>query len=154
VRKRPADTGLARWQHLLDQLHAVRLNRWDGLKACGWSMTNWLADIACLACACYATGSHPAIPVLLTAYAVSKTAGVAVPLLPGGLGVVEMVLVSALVKSGIPFVGAFPAVVVYRLVSFLLITAIGWVVFFFLFRKSDPLKRTHHRAFDDEPIED
>jgi uncharacterized membrane protein YbhN (UPF0104 family) len=153
LRKRPPEEGLLRWQQLLEQAQAVRLSRLDGLKAFSWSMTNWLADIACLACACYATDAHPSLPGLLTAYALGKTAAVAVPLLPGGLGVVELVLVPTLTGSGVPSGAAFSAVVIYRLVSFLLVTAVGWVVFFLVFRKSDPIHTKQPDEFDQERLQ-
>lgn len=153
LRKRPPEEGLARWQQLLGQTQAVRLSRMDGLKAFAWSMTNWTSDIACLAFACYATDAHPSLPGLLTAYWLGKTAAVAVPLLPGGLGVVEVVLVPALTGSGVPSGAAFSAVVIYRLVSFLLVTAIGWVIFFLLFRKSDPIHPKNRDEFDEERFE-
>lgn len=153
VRKRPPEEGLARWHQLLEQTQAVRLSRWDGLKAFAWSMANWASDTACLAFACYATDAHPGLPGLLIAYALVKTAALAVPLLPGGIGVVEVVLVPALTAGGVPSGAAFSATVIYRLVSFLLVTAVGWAIFFLLFRKSDPINAKHRDEFDAERFE-
>ncbi|NKE29604.1 UPF0104 family protein, partial [Mycobacterium tuberculosis] len=44
------------------------------------------------------------------------------------------VLVPGLVSSGMPLPSAISAMLIYRLISWLLIAAIGWVVFFFMFR--------------------
>jgi putative heme transporter len=54
--------------------------------------------------------------------------------MPGGLLVVEAVLVPGLVSSGMSLPSAISAMLIYRLISWLLIAAIGWVVFFFVFR--------------------
>lgn len=54
--------------------------------------------------------------------------------MPGGLLVVEAVLVPGLVSSGMGLPNAISAMLIYRLISWLFIAAIGWVVFFFMFR--------------------
>ena len=46
-------------------------------------------------------------------------------LTPGGIGVVEAALASALVAAGLPASQAVPAVVVYRLISLWLLAALG-----------------------------
>jgi putative heme transporter len=48
--------------------------------------------------------------------------------------VVEAVLVPGLVSSGMTLASAISAMLIYRLVSWIFISAIGWVVFFFMFR--------------------
>ncbi|MGL4305087.1 MAG: lysylphosphatidylglycerol synthase transmembrane domain-containing protein [Mycobacteriaceae bacterium] len=134
IRKKEPDHGVARWEEILAQLEAVQLSRRDGGKAFGWSLLNWIADVGCLAFACYAAGGYPSIAGLAVAYAASKAAGAAIPIFPGGLGVVEIVLVPALVSSGMTGPGALSAVIIYRLVSFLLVAIVGWIIFFILFR--------------------
>ena len=54
--------------------------------------------------------------------------------MPGGLLVVEAVLVPGLVSSGMTLASAISAMLIYRLVSWIFIAVIGWVVFFFMFR--------------------
>ena len=54
--------------------------------------------------------------------------------MPGGLLVVEAVLVPGLVSSGMTLAGAISAMLIYRLISWIFLAAIGWVVFFFMFR--------------------
>ncbi|WP_072687104.1 TIGR00374 family protein [Rhodococcus marinonascens] len=129
VRKRPPLTGVRQWMHIVNQMSAVRMGRSDTARAFGWSLFNWIADVSCLAFACYAIGGHPALAGLAVAYAAGKAAGSAIPLLPGGLGVMDAVLVPALTASGMSGAEAVSAIVVYRLVSFLLMAAIGWIVF-------------------------
>jgi uncharacterized protein (TIRG00374 family) len=101
--------------------------------AFSWSMFNWVADVACLAFACYAAGGHPSLAGLTVAYAAARAVG-SIPLMPGGLLIVEAVLVPGLVSSGMTLASAISAMLIYRLVSWIFISAIGWVVFFFVFR--------------------
>ena len=54
--------------------------------------------------------------------------------MPGGLLVVEAVLVPGLVSSGMTLASAISAMLIYRLVSWIFISAIGWVVFLLVFR--------------------
>ena len=70
---------------------------------------------------------------LTVAYAAARAVG-SIPLMPGGLLVVEAVLVPGLVSSGMTLAAAISAMLIYRLVSWIFISAIGWVVFFFMFR--------------------
>jgi uncharacterized protein (TIRG00374 family) len=133
VRGKPADTGLAKWREMLTQLESVQLSRRDLGEAFGWSLLNWIADVGCLLAACYATGGHPSLAGVTVAYAAARAVG-AIPLMPGGLLVVEAVLVPGLVSSGMSLASAISAMLIYRLVSWIFIAAIGWVVFFFMFR--------------------
>jgi uncharacterized protein (TIRG00374 family) len=55
-------------------------------------------------------------------------------LLPAGLGVMDAVLVPALTASGMSGAEALSAVVVYRLISFVLVAAVGWIVFALRYR--------------------
>ena len=133
VRGKPVDTGLARWRETLAQLESVSLSRRALGTAFTWSLFNWMADVACLAFAAYAAGGHPSLAGLTVAYAAARAVG-SIPLMPGGLLVVEAVLVPGLVSSGMTLASAISAMLVYRLVSWIFISAIGWVVFFFVFR--------------------
>jgi uncharacterized protein (TIRG00374 family) len=133
ARGRPADTGLDKWREMLCQLESVSLSRRALGTAFSWSLFNWIADVACLAFAAYAAGGHPSLAGLTVAYAAARAVG-SIPLMPGGLLVVEAVLVPGLVSSGMTLASAISAMLIYRLVSWIFISSIGWVVFFFLFR--------------------
>ncbi|UQX10863.1 lysylphosphatidylglycerol synthase transmembrane domain-containing protein [Candidatus Mycobacterium methanotrophicum] len=137
LRGRPADTGLAKWREMLAQLESVTLSRRALSSAFSWSLVNRFADVACLGFAAYAAGYHASIGGLTVACAAARAVGT-IPLMPGGLLVVEAVLVPGLVSSGLPLSGAISAMLIYRLISWLLLAAVGWAVFFFMFRtKSD-----------------
>ncbi len=133
VRGKPADTWLEKWREILSQLESVSLTRRQLGVAFGWSLFNWVCDVACLAFAAYAAGGHPSLAGLTVAYAAARAVG-AIPLMPGGLLVVEAVLVPGLVSSGMTLPAAISTMLIYRLVSWIFIAAIGWVVFFFVFR--------------------
>ena len=138
LRSKPADTGLRKWRETLTQLESVSLNRRELSEAFSWSLFNWIADVACLAFAAYAAGGHPSLAGLTVAYAAARAMG-AIPLMPGGLLVVEAILVPGLVSSGMALPAAISAMLIYRLVSWIFISAIGWVVFFFMFRTEGAL---------------
>ncbi len=133
VRGKPADAGAAKWREILMQLESVSLSRRDLGVAFSWSLFNWVADVACLGFAAYAAGDHASVAGLTVAYAAARAVGT-IPLMPGGLLVVEAVLVPGLVSSGMALPNAISAMLVYRLISWLFIAAVGWVVFFFMFR--------------------
>lgn len=133
LRGKPSDTWLDKWRDLLRQLESVRLTRRALTSAFSWSLFNWIADVACLAFAAYAAGGHPSLAGLTVAYAAARAVG-SIPLMPGGLLVVEAVLVPGLVSSGMTLAAAISAMLIYRLVSWIFISTIGWIVFFFMFR--------------------
>lgn len=146
LRGKPADTGVDKWREHLQQLESVSLSRRNLSTAFSWSLFNWVADVACLAFAAYAAGGRPSLAGLTVAYAAARAVG-SIPLMPGGLLVVEAVLVPGLVTSGMTLASAISAMLIYRLVSWIFIAAIGWVVFFFMFR-------TEKDVDPDAPVDD
>jgi putative heme transporter len=145
IRGKPADTGLAKWRETLMQLESVSLGRRDLAVAFSWSLFNWVADVACLGFAAYAAGDHASVAGLTVAYAAARAVGT-IPLMPGGLLIVEAVLVPGLVSSGMSLPNAISAMLIYRLISWLFIAAVGWLVFFFVFRTENV------DDSDDDPI--
>ncbi|MGZ4560380.1 MAG: lysylphosphatidylglycerol synthase transmembrane domain-containing protein [Mycobacteriaceae bacterium] len=136
VRGHPAEAGMDRVHEILEQLETVQLSQRDLGAAAWWATFNWIADVGCLAFACIAAGAHPSIGGLLIAYSAGKVVA-AVPLLPGGLGVVDGTLTAALVATGLAASVVLPAVIVFRLISFPLIAIAGWVVFVTRFRSTN-----------------
>ena len=156
VRGKPTDTWLDKWREILEQLESVSLTRRQLGTAFGWSLYNWIADVACLAFAAYAAGGHPSLAGLTVAYAAARAVG-SIPLMPGGLLVVEAVLVPGLVSSGMTLPAAISAMLIYRLVSWVFIAAIGWVIFFFMFRTEstvDPDLTEPQDAPDEAPADE
>jgi uncharacterized membrane protein YbhN (UPF0104 family) len=138
IRGRPADAGLAKWRATLGQLESVSLSRRDMAGAFSWCLVNRFSDVACLGFAAYAAGAHASLGGLTAACAAARAAGT-IPLMPGGLLIVEAVLVPGLVSSGMSLPAAVSAMLIYRLISWLLLAAVGWVVFFFMFRTDNEL---------------
>lgn len=134
LRNHPEDAGQERLTQLIDQLAAVQLKRRDAAVAFGWTLFNWIADVCCLMFACWAIGARPSIAGIAVAYAASKAVGTAVPLLPGGLGFADVAMVAALVPAGMATGDAAVAVILYRLVSWALVSLVGWGVILVMFR--------------------
>ncbi len=86
----------------------------------------WCCDFACLLCAFGAV--HAAIPWagVLLAYCVSEVAA-SLPIVPGGIGVVEGSLAIILAAYGTGRTSALAAALVFRAVSFWLAIALGWI---------------------------
>jgi putative heme transporter len=95
------------------------------------ALLNWLADAACLAFAILAVGGDVPWEGLLLAWA-AGTAVASLGLTPGGLGVVEATLSSALIATGLVGSTAIAAVLVYRIVSLWLVLAVGGVALLWL----------------------
>ncbi|NMI01910.1 lysylphosphatidylglycerol synthase transmembrane domain-containing protein [Pseudonocardia acidicola] len=129
ILRRPAGSGAEALDDLVAQLRSVRPTGQDWASAGAFALLNWAFDLACLAACAAAVGVHGVtLPLLLVAY----TAGMAtssLSLVPGGIGLVDAALVLTLVAGGIPAASALPAVVLYRLVSFVGVVAIGWVLY-------------------------
>jgi len=95
--------------------------------AAGWAAANWLLDIAALAVVATTVGRGTPLTALLLAYVLAQVVA-AVPLTPGGVGVVETAMVSALVASGAPAAAATATVLGWRLVSHWLPIPVGLIL--------------------------
>lgn len=115
VRERAVRSGRVRlW---LAELRAIRLPARTGASAFVWMTGSWLADIAVLGIAYVAIGATPPWAGLLLAYCAGQIAA-AVPLTPGGIGVVEGSLTLALVAFGGAATITLAAVLLYRLIAY------------------------------------
>ncbi|HEX4905347.1 MAG TPA: YbhN family protein [Acidimicrobiales bacterium] len=94
------------------------------LRAAGWAALNWLLDAASLWVFLTAFGHSMGPDGLLVAYGLAYVVA-AIPVTPGGLGVVEAVLTSMLVAFGATRGIAVLGVVSYRLVNFWLPIPLG-----------------------------
>jgi uncharacterized membrane protein YbhN (UPF0104 family) len=86
---------------------------------------NWVADGTALALCLIAAGVVLPVRAIVVAYALSQLA-VALPLLPGAIGIAEGSMVIALVAAGARPQYALVATLAYRLVSFWLQLPVGW----------------------------
>jgi uncharacterized protein (TIRG00374 family) len=93
-----------------------------------WATANWLLDAASLWVFLRAFGHSPSIDALLVAFGLANVLA-AIPLTPGGLGVVEAVLTSTLVGFGAPRSAAVLGIGAYRLINFWLPIPVGGVAY-------------------------
>jgi putative heme transporter len=109
------------------RLLQVRIPPRDLAMASGQSVGNWVADAACLGACCLALGvSVDPIALALTYLAAMTVSGL--PVVPGGLGTVDGALTAGLVAAGVKASPALAVDVLYRLITFVLIGGIGWLL--------------------------
>jgi uncharacterized membrane protein YbhN (UPF0104 family) len=101
----------------------LRPRAWAG--SAGLALLNWLVDCACLVACVWAVGGSVPWRGVLLAYGLSQLAA-CLPIIPGGLGLVEGSLAVLLVAYGMPGNEALASVALYRIVSFWIVVPAGW----------------------------
>ena len=104
---------------------AVSPPRRTWVTACVLAVANWLCDCASLALAFFAVRADVPWRGLALAYGAGQLAA-NLPITPGGLGVVEGSLVVALIFFGGNRASTVGAVLLYRIISFWALVAVGW----------------------------
>lgn len=97
-----------------------------GLVTCLLSFANWVLDFAVLMTMLWGLGYLDGIGPVIVAYTVAMISAM-LPITPGGIGVVELVMTAVLTAFGIPAQIAAIAVIAYRLIAFWLVNMIGAV---------------------------
>jgi uncharacterized membrane protein YbhN (UPF0104 family) len=128
LRRRPPEHGRDRLVGFVEQLRAVRVRPRFFTAAVALAVANWLLDALCLWMCCVAVGADGITAVQLVIAYSAGMAAASVPIVPGGLGIVDGALVLGLVAGGLTSASAVAAVVLYRLISFGFIIGAGWVV--------------------------
>ncbi|MDP9073470.1 MAG: flippase-like domain-containing protein, partial [Actinomycetota bacterium] len=98
------------------------------VRASTWAVANWLLDAASLWVFIAAYGYRVSPDGLLVAFGLANVLA-AIPITPGGLGVVEAVLTSTLVGFGVPPSIAIIGVATYRLANFWLPIPFGGLAY-------------------------
>ena len=129
------DTVVGLVERVADQLRTLGSNRQLLLREIAFASANWLLDAGALWVLVAAFHYHLSVDALLIAYALANVVA-AIPITPGGLGVVEVVLTSTLTAFGAPGQVAALGVIAYRLVSFWLPIPVGGIAYLTL--KLDP----------------
>jgi pimeloyl-ACP methyl ester carboxylesterase/uncharacterized membrane protein YbhN (UPF0104 family) len=124
------------WAERLGSLQ-LPLSGWIGVT--GLALANWLTDVAVLAVSIHAAGASVPWHALLLVYG-SGIAAQSLNITPGGLGVAEGAIALTLVAAGLRASQALAAVLLYRLASFWLVAAAGWLTFLWL-RHRRPARR-------------
>ncbi len=102
---------------LADRLRVLGKDRPLLIRATLWAAANWLLDAASLWVFLYAYGHATALDGLLIAYGLANVLA-AIPITPGGLGIIEGVLVPTLVGFSTTRAIALLGVVTWRLANF------------------------------------
>ncbi len=126
VIRRPKGDARAIVDEWWGRLTAVTPSRRTWALGFAFAAANWLWDALALAFAFLAIGGGVPWRSLLLAYGAAQLA-INIPITPGGLGVVEGSLTIALVAYGGNKEATVATVVLYRLISFWGLLAVGWV---------------------------
>ncbi len=128
IRFLDADRTTALVERLAERFAALTQDRALTRRAVGWAAANWLLDAASL-WVFVAAFSHFISPIdLLMAYGLANILA-AIPITPGGLGVVEFVLVSMITGFGPTAGEALSGVLAYRAVNFWLPIPFGGLAY-------------------------
>jgi putative heme transporter len=128
---RPVKDPAAAVNGWIEGLGSLRPSKAEWGKVSGLGLANWLTDIGVLAVSILALGGTVPWRSLLLIYGLATLIG-SLGITPGGLGLVEGTLCLGLVSTGLPAALALAAVLLYRLVSFWLVMATGWLVLLWL----------------------
>ena len=115
-------------QKVADRLQVLLRDRRLLINALVWAAANWLFDAASLWVFLFAFGKAVFPVDLLVAYGLANILA-AIPITPGGLGVVEVTLTATLVGFGVPRSIAGVGVLAWRLVNFWLPIPVGGVCY-------------------------
>jgi uncharacterized membrane protein YbhN (UPF0104 family) len=162
-----------RLERRLDALRQVQLRWADWVLLAVFALAAVAADCAVWICAshaiivlptrCLSTGLAPRVAQQCAAFHAPTTAGLliaysagqgalALPLLPGGLGLVESVMTTALTASKVRAIQALSAVLLYRLISFWTVVVVGGLMWLTL-RRRPVVAAAQTRTPADDPFE-
>ena len=128
---RPVHDPAAAVNGWVEDLGSLRPSKAEWGTVGGLGLANWLTDIGVLAVSILALGGAVPWRSLLLIYGLATLIG-SLGITPGGFGLVEGTLCLGLVSTGLPAALALAAVLLYRLVSFWLVMATGWLVLLWL----------------------
>jgi putative heme transporter len=119
------------------QIGTIHASRTDLVLVAVAALMNWGTDLLCLVCSFRALHAHPPWPGIIVAFTFGQLAS-SIPFLPGGLGLVEGSVAASLVAYGTPRSIALAVVLIYRLISFWAVIAVGWILWLVLRARSHP----------------
>lgn len=115
----------------LERAGSLRLGYGAVALAFGCALVNWLADVCCLVCAMFALGVPVPWARILVAWTAASGAASFSPV-PGGIGVVEVVLIAALVGVGVRAPAAVATTLLYRFLTFKIALSVVWFGYYYL----------------------
>jgi pimeloyl-ACP methyl ester carboxylesterase len=133
-----------------ERFGALRISWSTWALATGDALVNWLADAAVLAVSILAVGAAVPWRDMLLVY-LAGIGAQSLSLTPGGLAITEGAISVALVASGLRVGQAVAAAVLYRLVSFWLIAAVGWLILLVLRVRTPAAEAAPEPALESAP---
>jgi putative heme transporter len=125
---RPRRDVVAPIRSTLERAGNLRLGYLAMAQAFGCALANWAADICCLLCALHAVGADvPAAKILLVWTAGAGAASLSP--VPGGIGIVDIVLIAALAGVGLHTPAAVAAVLIYRIIALKIGMSVAWFTY-------------------------
>ncbi|MBK9178842.1 MAG: flippase-like domain-containing protein [Acidimicrobiales bacterium] len=137
-------------RHLAERLQTLAADPPLLWRAIGWSSLNWALSMASLWVFVAAYGHRVPLDGLVIAFGLANVSA-AIPLTPGGVGIVEVVMTSTLVGFGIPRGEALLGVVTFRLASFWLPIPLGALAYLSL--HVGPVSIDRHRRREERRAE-
>ncbi len=124
----PAETRSAELHATMTRVLGSRGNR---LAVTVAATSGWIADAACLTLCVRALGGDLGIDAVLLAYTIGAVVSL-IPLLPGGLGAVEVAVPAVIHQFGVPLDTALAATLAWRVISLVApavvgLGALGWL---------------------------
>jgi uncharacterized protein (TIRG00374 family) len=119
---------------VVDHLRQLTADRRLLTAATAWAAVNWLLDAAALWACVRASGTALGVDGTFVAYGIAAVVA-AMPITPGGLGVVEASLIPSLIAAGAPQGAAVLGVLAWRALTFLLPIPVGGMSFAMLERR-------------------
>ena len=130
-----------RIESILARMREIPLSTGSTVEVVAIAFAVWLADFCCLVCSFGAVRGAIPWSGMLLAYGAAQVAG-SLPVVPGGIGIIEGSLAVILTRYGSTRVSALSAALVYRLVSFWLVIAIGWITVAVISRRQRRITRS------------
>lgn len=125
MRGRPRRDVAALLSATLERAGDLRLANWALGQAFVCALANWAADACCLICAMFALGVPVPWAKILVVWSAGSGAASLSPV-PGGIGIVDIVLITAFASVGIHAPAAVTVTLLYRLLSFKIGMSVVW----------------------------
>ena len=122
------DRAAAAVKHIAGRLEDLAADRKLLIRVAGWAAANWLLDVAALWVFLRAFGPAPDVDALLVAFGQVNVLAV-IPLMPGGLGTIDIGLPLALTGFGVSRATAVLGVGTYRLAQFFFPIILGGIMY-------------------------
>jgi putative heme transporter len=115
-------------KHVAGRLEELADDRQLLARVLGWAASNWLLDAFALWVFLRAFGVNTDIDALLVAFGIANVLAV-IPITPGGLGVVDISLSTALIGFGVPAESAVFGVAAWRLAQYFFPIVLGGILY-------------------------